>query len=345
MKKIILLILLLASSKGIGQKSELNISIDERIETIYSIAFLDNYFLVSNHDNLYKSKLRKNLDALKNHKAVILFDTLTKNHGFNFYKVTDWALQFDKFPELNKVREVAKPYPFAESNDIIENFKKEFISFNQDSLFQVYLTEIKQLNEKVLNQVKASKSIQELPTYLETYYGTKLGSYNLILSPLVHSGGFNAEFIENGKKQVYAIIGPNGEIEHIPYFGKDYIEMDMILHEFGHSFVNPLLEKYASEIEKLKDKYYTQNLIKAGNQEGYSEWKYVFNELLLRATTIKITEKHFGAKKAKELLDYEIAIGFSLVENFVEILKTYEKNREKYPNFNKFYPILIERMK
>jgi len=347
MKKTILLILLLASLKSIGQKSELNITIDERIETIYSIAFLDNYFLVSNHDNLYKSKLTKKLDALKNHKAVILFDILSKKHGFNLYKVTDWALQFGNFPELNKVREVAEPYPFVESESdyLIENFKKEFISFNQDSLFQEYLTEVKPLNEKVINQVKESKSIQELPTYLESYYGTELGSYNLILSPLVHSGGFNAEFVENGKKEVYAIIGPNGEIEHIPYFEKEFLEMDLILHEFGHSFVNPLMLEYQSGIEKLKEKYYNESLKKNGENEGYSEWKYVFNELLIRATTIRITYKNFGAEKAKELLNYEKSIGFSLVENITEILKEYEANRKKYPNFKKFYPVLIERMK
>ncbi len=347
MKKSILLILLLVSLKSIGQKSELNITIDERIETIYSIAFLDNYFLVSKHDNLYKSKLKKKLNALKNHKAVVLFGTISKKYGFNFHKVTHWALQFGKFPELNKVREVAKPYSFVknEKSYLIENFKKEFISFNQDSLFQEYLTEIKPLNQKVINQVKTSKTIQELPTYLEKYYGTELGSYNLILSPLVHSGGFNAEFIENGKKEVYAIIGPNGEIDFIPYFDQDYLETDMILHEFGHSFVNPLMDKYDKEIESLKNKYFTKKLEQSGKNQGYKEWKYIFNELLLRATTIKITEKNFGIEKAKNLLDFEKSIGFELVENIIEILNEYENNRDKYPIFNKFYPILIERMK
>lgn len=312
MKKTILPILLLISIISFGQKSELNITIDERIETIYSIAFLDNYFLVSNHDNLYKSKLRKKLDALKNHKAVVLFDTLSKKHGFNFYKVTHWALQFGKFPELNKVREVAEPYPFVETDSeyLLKNFKKEFISFNQDSLFQEYLTEIKPLNEKIIDQVKESKTIQELPTYLERYYGTELGSYNLILSPLVHSGGFNAEFIENGKKEVYAIIGPNGEIDFIPYFDQDYLETDMILHEFGHSFVNPLMDKYDKEIESLKNQYFTKKLEQSGKNQGYKEWKYIFNELLLRATTIRITEKNFGTEKAKELLDYENQLDF-----------------------------------
>jgi hypothetical protein len=347
MKKTILLILLLASLRSIGQKRELNITIDERIETIYSIAFLDNYFLVNNHDNLYKSKLTNHFKALKNHKAVALFDTLSKKHVFNFNNVTDWVLQFGEFPELNKVREVINPDSFDESKRdyLIKKFKKELISFNQDSLFQAYLIEVKELNEKVINQVKQSKSIQHLPAYLEKYYGTELGSYNLILSPLVHSGGFNSKFIADGKIEVYAIIGPNGEIEHIPYFEKEYLEMDMILHEFGHSFVNPLTEKFQKEIETIKEKYYNESLKKDGKAQAYGKWKYLFNELIIRAITIRIANEYFGTEKAKELLNYEKSIGFSLVENIVEILKEYENTREKYSKFGEFYPILIERMK
>lgn len=347
MKKYISLFLLLVSLKSIGQIPELNITIDERIETIYTIAFLDNYFLINNHDNLYKSKLENDFKALKNHKAVALFDTLSKKHGFNFNNVTDWVLQFGEFPELNKVKEVINPDSFDESKGgyLIKKFKKEFISFNQDSLFQAYLIEVKALNKKVINQVKQSKSIQHLPAYLEKYYGSELGSYNLILSPLVHSGGFNSKFIADGKIEVYAIIGPNGEIEHIPYFEKEYLEMDMILHEFGHSFVNPLTEKFQKEIETIKEKYYNESLKKDGKAQAYGEWKYLFNELVIRAITIRIANEYFGTEKAKELLNYEKTIGFSLVENIVEILKEYENNRGKYPKFSEFYPILIEQMK
>lgn len=347
MRKYIFPILLLVSLKSIGQKPELNITIDERIETIYTIAFLDDYFLINNHDNLYKSKLNHTFKALKNHKAVALFDTLSKKHGFNFNNITDWVLQFGEFPELNKVREVVNPEPFDESKGdyLIRKFKKELISFNQDSLFQAYLIEVKALNNKVINQVKQSKSIQHLPAYLEEYYGSKLGSYHLILSPLVHSGGFNSKFIADGEIEVYAIIGPNGEIEHIPYFEKEYLEMDMILHEFGHSFVNPLTDKFQKEIETIKAKYYNETLREDGKSQAYGDWKQLFNELVIRAITIRIANKNFGTEKAQELLNYEKSIGFSLVENIVEILEEYENSREKYSKFGAFYPILIERMK
>lgn len=346
MKKTILLILLFITLKSIGQKPKLNITINEKIETIYAIAFFDDYFLVNNHNNLYKQKLKNKFKDLKNHKAIALFDTLSKKHNFNFNKITDWVLQFGKFPELKKVRKNTNQHTYIKKkhNDLIKNFKEEFISFNQDSLFQAYLLEVKPVNDKVINQVKKSKSIENLPTYLENYYGTKLGSYNLILSPLVHSGGFNAEFITNTKKEVYAIIGPNGEIDYIPYFEKKFLEMDLILHEFGHSFINPLAKEFKNEIESIKEKWYTKSLIKKAQNQGYNKWVDVFNELVIRAITIQITKNNFGTKKAKELLNYEKSVGFSLVETIIDVLKQYEENREKYPNIKEFYPNLIKQM-
>lgn len=349
MKKLLTIILVTISIQhSFGQKSKLNISIDEKIETIYAVAFLNKYFLVSPHDNLYKWKLKDDYKELKNHKAVTLFDSLSKKHKFNGYKIVHWALQFDSFPKLNPIKQVAEPFPFVkgENENLLTEFKAELIAFNNEPMFQKYLKEVQELNNQVIKQVEKSSTIQNLPTYLEDYYGKKLSSYNLILSPFLHTGGFNAEMLSsNGQKEVYALVGPNGEIDFLPYFDKDYIETDMILHEFGHSFVNPITDRYEKEIEKLKNKYYSKELEETGKDEGYNEWKYVFNELLLRATTIKIAGKHFGKDISNENLQEEISSGFGLVEKMVKLLDEYEQNRTKYPTFDLFCPILIERMK
>lgn len=348
MKKIIVLILLFVSLKSIGQKSELNIAIDERIETLYSVAFLNDYFLIGEHQNLYKQKLDKNLQPLKKHKAVQLFDSLSKKYNFSYYRTVEWVLLFSDFPEFKKIKEKTDKYETVPKSKeyLLENFREELIKFNQDTLFQSYLNEIKPLNKKIISQIKKSETLNELPTYLENFYGKKLNSYNLILSPLLHSGGFNSETInQNGEKEVYALIGPNGEIDFVPYFDKSYLETDLILHEFGHSFVNPLMEKHEKAIESLKPKYFTEKLEKHAKYQGYSKWKFVFNELLVRATTIKIAEKNFGKEKANELLEYEKSIGFGVVESILEILNEYDQNRNKYTDFDKFYPTLIERMK
>ena len=348
MKLKILFLSLFLSQILFSQKTKLNISIDDRIETLYSIAYFDDYFLVNKHANIYKNTLDQKLKTLKNHRAVALFDSISKKYNFSYYRPVEWILQHSEFPKLQKTKRK------IDENDetitkgkeyLLEDFKKELIKFNQDSLFQKYLKGIKPINDKVIKTVSESKSIKFLPDYLEEYYGTKLSSYNLILSPLLHTGGFNSEIInEKGEKEVYAIIGPNGEIDFYPHFDKDYLEMDMILHEFGHSFVNHLTDKYANQIENLKTEYYDENLQKNGKKQGYSKWKYVFNEILLRAIVINITRSKFGNEKANKLLEFEKSVGFDLVEKVSEKLIIYEKNRKKYKKFEDFYPTLLKEL-
>ncbi len=331
-----------------AQNKELNISIDENVETLYSVAYLSDYFLLNKHDNIFKHKLNEICKPLKDHKAVHLFDSLSANYSFNYYQPVEWVLKFSQFPET--IQENNKDLTHENQSDkkrqLLSEFKKELIKFHQDSLYQKYLGSVASYKAAVLSTLNSSKSIYRLPVYLEDYYGKSLMSYNLIVSPLVHSGGFNIELEDaNQSKEVYAVIGPNGEVDFIPYFDKDYLEYDMILHEFGHSFVNPLLLKYSEDIELLSQRYYTDDLENAGKQQGYSKWKYVFNELLLRATTICIVKRHISKEKAEKLLMYEKSIGFSLVELFIKHLDDYESNRDKYKTFDDYYPNLIEKLK
>lgn len=342
---IVLLFISLVFEKSFAQKPKLIIKIDDKIETLYSIAFLNNYFLVGPHDNIYKRKLRKEFNGLKQHNAVQLFDSLINTSDIAGNKIINWVMQFDSFPNLTQIKTPIEPIIYSDNDILLTEFKKELINFHYDPSYQKYLKQVSSINEKVINQVENSKTIHELPFYLEEYYGSKLNSYNLILSPFLHTGGFNIEMkLANNQTETSSIIGPNGEIDFIPYFDKDYMETDMILHEFGHSFVNPISNQYLKEIDPLKDKYYTKELRETGNKNGYDEWRYVFNEIVLRATTIKITEKYFGKTKAENNLKEEISSGFGMVKEVVKILGEYENDRKKYPTFDKFYPILIKRL-
>ncbi len=327
---------------------KLNITIDERIETLYSVAYLSDYFLVNKHDNIFKQRLNEICKPLKNHKAVHLLDSLSANYSFNYYRPIEWVLSFSQFSEFKKINDkdsISAGFN-SEKRRLLSELKNELLNFHKDSLYQKYLSSVENYKAIVLSALNSSKSIKQLPGYLKEYYGKSLMSYNLIVSPFVHSGGFNIEIQNtNQNKEVYAVIGPNGEVDFIPYFDKDYLEYDMILHEFGHSFVNPLLDKYSEDIEQLSQQYYTDNLKYAGKQQGYSKWKYVFNELLVRATTICIVKKYISLEKAEELLMYEKSIGFGLVELFVMYLEDYENNRNQYKTFDDYYHKLIQKLK
>ena len=138
----ILIFILFFSNLIFGQKAKLNISIDDRIETLYSVAYFDNYFLVNKHANIYKNTLDKQLASLKNHRAIALFDTISKKYNFSYYRPIEWILQYSDFPKFEKIKTKsdAEDETITKGKEyLLEEFRNELTKFNQDSLFQNYL--------------------------------------------------------------------------------------------------------------------------------------------------------------------------------------------------------------
>lgn len=347
-KFLFLSILLMSRISALGQNSsKLNVTTDVRIETLYAIALYSDYFLINKHNNVYKQELLSDkFENLKKHRAVRLFDTLSRKYDFSYYRIIDWALVHSPIPEFKVVHTLPENNSFAVAGNktLLQEFEREFRSFAKDSLFKVYLQKNEVRHADIIAQIDASKTLRQIPSFLEDFYGGKLSSYNLILSPLIHSGGFNSEIINaSGEKMIYACIGPNGEIDFKPYFEKEFIEMDLLLHEFGHSFVNPLMDKYGEKIDSLKPHYYTEAFSKAAKGQGYTEWKYAFNEAVIRAATIIIAERHFGEEKASELMNYEKSVGFLVTEKIVDIIsENYQPSA--YHSFATFYPVLLDKL-
>ncbi|WPC11137.1 hypothetical protein LEQ04_10955 [Riemerella anatipestifer] len=104
--KTAVVVLSLVSQLFFSQKSKLNISIDERIETLYAVAHYSNYFLTSKHPSLNKIALDNDFKSLRNHRAVSLFDSLSKKYDFAFTRPVDWLLEHSNFPEFVKTKKV-----------------------------------------------------------------------------------------------------------------------------------------------------------------------------------------------------------------------------------------------
>lgn len=115
----------------------------------------------------------------------------------------------------------------------------------------------------------------------------------------------------------------------------------LILHEFGHSFCNPVGEKYEE-----------QSAVYAGLMAGlrpemeaqaYSTWLTVMNELLVRSVHARLVLKTEGAEAAELfLLDNAVKRKFVFIRDFYELLGEYENDRGRYPTLYEFYPRLLQ---
>lgn len=185
----------------------------------------------------------------------------------------------------------------------------------------------------------------KLTKALDDYYGMEVNSYNIILAPLLHNGGYGPRIKgDNGLYDVYGIIGPSSTIKDnnnvsIPQFPIDTISY-LVWHEFSHSFVNPTTEKYKTEINKYSDLY--TNIRKQMESQAYPNWEICVNEHIVRAITTRLTYIHNGQAAGNQAMQSEKARGFYYIESLCDSLVIYEENRDTYPTFESYYPELIK---
>lgn len=105
---------------------------------------------------------------------------------------------------------------------------------------------------------------------IEDYYGEAKYKYIIIPTPLFDGSGYGPRVCLPEGEYVYNVLGPSNSNNGIPSFGrKDYFR-HILLHEFSHSFVNPITEKNIEEINKSSKLF--APIEEAMKGHAYSNW-------------------------------------------------------------------------
>lgn len=330
-----------------SDSSNLNFRFDKRVETVYFVLMLTGEYdiLISHHPSSYKTAASKYFSKYKNHKAVLYAKRLISN-GFGFDYAANWIYQFTDFPEFQKRNKVNFPFSGLQINaDTLEFFRKELIVFYMESKCDRFFISQKNFLYEMISNTENSFSRKDLPKIIADYYGIrKDADFYVTLSPLLHAGGYGIDCdnkVKN-KKELIALIGPNGEIDFVPAFDKAFLEQDLIIHEFGHSYANEIIDDYSSKTKKYENNLFP-SIKESLENEGVGKESFMY-ELIVRAITIRIVENTYSKESADKLMDYERSIGFKYVADIADELKNYESHRDKYLTLKDFFPQILNRL-
>ncbi len=178
------------------------------------------------------------------------------------------------------------------------------------------------------------------------YYKTKLNELNAVFDAEKFCGTVNSFFNKNNPQvfcvnyiptlinanhgfdsedMLYANIGSFSEnLKDVSSFDKGY--QHIIIHEFMHNFVNPLLSKHSNE----------QIVVNTNLKEYNNRFSYI-SETVTRALTIKIRELMTGNSFDKLLLQ-EKRNGFDLVEKVYAKLDEYT---HQDLSWEEYFPCII----
>jgi hypothetical protein len=157
---------------------------------------------------------------------------------------------------------------------------------------------------------------------------------------LLHNGGYGTRVYSKDGTDTYAYVGPSGLDNDYPVYNPEYIIKELILHEFSHSFCNPVIDRQYTRLEKFS--YLSDTIKTKMSKHGYATWKTVLYEHLVRACVVRLIEKIFDKETAKKNDEEQISDGFIYLPHFLKMLDEFERDRNKYKQLDDAVEILID---
>lgn len=234
----------------------------------------------------------------------------------------------------------------------IDNFVDQLNQFYTDTRFHEFYQQHQDFYREVLRQYKTNAMHYFHQDWYSRFYGVEPGEVFRIIIGFVNGGNNYAarRQFPGQPKENFSVCGywTHSQMGSIldPDNAKKYAAPTLI-HEFNHSFVNPLqeIEKNAKLLGDIPDKLLNQNLYIMKIQ-AYPEGKTVFNESVVRATTIiYMMENGFSSQEISEEMNEQLACGFAWMPELVTAMRDYTTHRNKYPTLSDFYPQIAKVLK
>lgn len=314
----------------------INISVDPRLELLASVELNSGFYNIVDYNMEYKNDMRRYFGKFKNHGVIKIFRKLSKD-GLYVDIPPHFMIHLSEVPEL-KVEyiideEIIKL--FTKDQETTTLFLEELRNYAVQSNFQEFFIKHYDFYQEKINDAKRIIANYDYVKDIEDYYGFSQNSYNIILSPLFE-GNYGLRLpVEDYKYDLYAVVGSSDFIDN----SEDVLRY-LIWHEFSHSFINPITDKYDDVLKESENNF---ELIKDDmKNQGYDSWRTTINEHIIRAVTIRLTEIVYGEDAAEILLSKEKMRGFIYLDDLCSRLEYYENYRNEYSSIESYYSYLLE---
>lgn len=326
----------------------IEIRVDRRTTLLGIIEIISNYKYkyprlikrIGNEE--YIKQIEENYNCFQNNEIIVLFNKLLEKYDFSFSTPIKLFLQLNYDFSIETINENLLNNKFNGDKRVIEflqllpkfaseiNFDKFY--FNNQSRFKKYIQNIKsQLYDKnILNfindylGVKCDKKfvINLIPWRTYGCYGTNDNSsiYNHLCC---HHKAIDDDTIYPPDDRLF-----------------DYSSFSV--HEFSHSFVNPIVDKY-NLISESDDIF--SNIFEELSSVGYGSNDSILKDHIVRSITLRYLSMYRDNSSYNKQYVMDKEFGFEYIDYILKELINYENNRSSYNNFESFYPALIDNLK
>lgn len=351
----ILAILYMIGCSPVKKRKEITVKTNYNVEALV-IAFeiAENGFWNFPFDDFQpmKSMVRREFKKYREHETIKLIDTLVAK-GFWLDAMTEVMLKSSPLPNARLIEDMDHSTLLRLSEDLeksqsmVENFILAMNQFYKNAglndYFMEHASHYRTINEEVRNNVPGASFI----TAMEQYYGKKNESYTLVPSPaLYHTMGFGKNIKSDSGFKVYNVFGPLIVTKDSLEFGNGFDDLNKIneltVHEFGHSFINPVLDREVHKEDIDAYAHLFERIRKPMKEQGYGSWRSCLAEHMVRLGEIRISYALGDSVRAERLREeYVHKRKFIYIPLMEKGIKAYEHNRDIYKTIDDYIPKLL----
>lgn len=327
-----------------GQNSQLIESpkVDKRVELI-SIVFrlAGNEEYSAEEIKPYTGKITQHFTPYKNHELIQFARKMRNESSISFDAPMSLAIFLDD--NLDPLKELTDNsldrWKKEDAIEFVKLLKRFYIEADCDSFFN----DNQALYDEAVSRFTSVYEHLDLNWYTKFYGNEPTEKFKVVIA--LGNGGscYGPSIVDpNGHKEVYAVMGVwDMDDQGMPIFDVDTY-LSILIHEFNHSFVNPLLEKNKDIFQKNGEEIF-EAMKQEMNAQAYGNWETVLNEALVRASVIKYYKDHHADQATIEnLYKTELQYGFLWIRELVAELEKYDLNRTAYPILESYMPKLAE---
>ena len=328
-------------------RAKLKVTIDPRVElmgVIFHLAGNPEYNKCKSKS--YMKNLNEHFVGHRNHPAVKMAKKLRKTRWVSYDAVMGMAVHIE---DINSCGEIVpfEPRPdtldsrwrIDEAREFLENCR----DFVKETDFKAFLTKNQSQYDTAVSKLQQLIDAKANLTWFDEFFGARDDvDFNLVISILNGPSSYGCRVTLEGRTKIYSILGA----WRIDWFGWGNPTFNpnvvgTVVHEFGHSYCNPLVDKYMKDFRSFGEKYYPR-VEKQMKGQAYASWQTMMRESLVRVCEVRYAMANDGRERAERIANYHISRGFHWTKELSELLGQYEKQRDKYKTLDAFMPKIVE---
>ena len=277
------------------------------------------------------------------HRVFQLASEARTSAGVSFDAVQSLALHLGPLPAL------AARVPLADTTIALDRRWRRtdvgaFVSALRDfaavSRFGAFLDSQQSMIDSVAGRLRALFESEADFSWFDRFFGARQPARFQLTPGLCNgAGNFGPRFRDaNGREELYAIVGVfQLDSTGLPTFGRSMVPT--IVHEFNHSYVNPLFGAEFARFARAADAIYPK-VAEEMRAQAYGSGLTMLNESIVRAGVVRYIAATRGDSAAREEIQSQIGLGFVWMGELAARLAEYEGARDRYRTLADFVPRL-----